>query len=65
MVLPPLRLHDVRGERKALWGNAPMCRKRGKMQKEKDKIFGSILEKPGVKVLILVKIVLKTLLMGE
>lgn len=23
------RLHDARGERKALWGNAPMCRKRG------------------------------------
>lgn len=34
MVLPPLRLHDVRGERKALWGNAPMCRRRGEPEVE-------------------------------
>ena len=24
-----VRLHDVRGELEALWGIAPMCRKRG------------------------------------
>lgn len=32
MVLPLLRLHDVRVERKALWDNAPMCMKRWKYQ---------------------------------
>lgn len=29
MVLPLSRLHDAREELEALWGNAPMCRKRG------------------------------------
>ena len=29
MVLPPLRLHDARGELEALWGNTPMCLERG------------------------------------
>ena len=28
MVLTLYRLHDARVERKALWGNAPMCLKR-------------------------------------
>ena len=30
MVLTLLRLHELRGELEDLWGNAPMCLKRGR-----------------------------------